>query len=183
MQHRQWVFRELDRWAARWGKLPKPWPYGNGLFYRGEEHEVLLSQARPGGVEVAPDRKLKVKAPSAGVPGARRVLQCWLKQEAASVLKQRVEALGAAMGLKASRLYVRNLRSSWGRCWQGGSLSFNYRLVMAPPHVLDYVVVHELSHMKEMNHSPRFWQVVAGQFPEYRSARAWLRDFGPCLTL
>ena len=183
LKHREWAAKHVALWEARWGHLPRPWPHGTHLLYRGEEHRIEVSRARPGGVERTPDRRLLVRAPSAGVPGARRVLQRWLKEEAAAVLKQRVEELGALMGLQAKRLYTRNLRSSWGRCWQGGSLSFNYRLVMAPPRILDYVVVHELAHLKEPNHSPRFWEVVGGQFPGYRSARKWLRTFGPCLCV
>jgi len=182
VKHRQWALRHLERWEARWGQIPRAWPYGTSLLYRGEEHEVEVRKARPGGVERVAERRLVVRAPSAGVPGAQRVLQRWLKEQAAVTLSRRVEELGAMMGLKAKRLYVRNLRSSWGRCWQGGSLSFNYRLIMAPPHILDYVVVHELAHLKEPNHSPRFWAVVEGQFPEYRPARKWLRTFGPCLS-
>lgn len=181
-KHRQWALRHLDRCAARWAQIPRAWPYGTNLLYRGEAHEVEVSKGRPGGVEQAPDRRLVVRTPSAGIPGAQRVLQSWLKEEAAVTLRQRVEELGALMGLRAKRLYVRNLRSSWGRCWQGGSLSFNYRLIMAPPHILDYVVVHELAHIKEPNHSPRFWAVVEEHFPEYRPARSWLRTFGPCLS-
>ena len=183
VKHQRWVVRQLDRWAARWVKLPRPWPYGTGLLYRGEEHRVEVRKARPGGVDRTPDQRLLVRAPSAGIPGARRVLQRWFKEEAVAMLRQRVETLGASMGLRANRLYVRNLRSCWGRCWQGGSLSFNYRLIMAPPHILDYVVVHELSHLKEPNHSPRFWAVVAGEFPAHRSARTWLRDFSTCLSV
>ena len=183
VQHQQWVVRQVDRWAARWAQLPRPWPYGTGLLYRGEEHEVVVRHARPGGVDCTPDQRLLVRAPSAGVLGARRVLQRWLKEQAVGTLAERVELFGLLMGLRANRLYVRNLRSSWGRCWSGGSLSFNYRLIMAPPHILDYVVVHELAHLKQPNHSPRFWEVVAGQFPGYRSARAWLRTFGPCLSV
>ena len=147
-KHREWVSRHLSRWEARWGQIPRPWPHGTSLLYRGEEHRVEVIKARPGGVERVEDHRLIVRAPSAGVPGARRVLQHWLKEEAAAMLRQRVEEIGALMSLQAKRLYVRNLRSSWGRCWQGGSLSFNYRLIMAPPHILDYVVVHELAHLK-----------------------------------
>ncbi len=175
--------RHLDRWAARCAQIPRPWPYGTSLLYRGEGHEVEVRKARLGGVERTPDLRLLVRVPSAGIDGARRVLQRWLKEEAAVTLSRRVEALGASMGLRAKRLTTRNLRSSWGRCRPSGSLSFNYRLIMAPPRILDYVVVHELAHLKEPNHSPRFWEVVGGQFPAYRSARTWLRTFGPCLSV
>lgn len=183
IKHQRWVMRHLDRWAKRCAQLPRPWPYGTSLLYRGEGHEVVVRQSRPGGVDRTMDRQLLVRAPSAGIEGARRVLRRWLKEEAARILSDRVEVLGALMGLWAKRVYVRNLRSGWGSCWPGGSLSFNYRLIMAPPHILDYVVVHELAHLKEPNHSPRFWGLVAEQFPTHPCARTWLRTFGPCLSV
>jgi hypothetical protein len=183
LKHQRWVVRHVDRWAKRCAALPRPWPYGTSLLYRGEGHEVVVRQARPGGVDRAAERRLLVRAPSAGVAGARRVLQRWLTREASRALEDRVQTLGAAMGLRAKRIYVRNLRRRWGSCWPGGSLSFNYRLIMAPPRILDYVVVHELAHLREPNHSPRFWALVAGQYPAHPEARAWLRVFGPCLSV
>ena len=182
LKHQRWVLRELDRLATRTATFPKPWPYGTSLSYRGEPHEVVIRQARRGGVERG-GSQLIVSTPSAGVDGARRVLQRWLKAEAALVLNDRVRVLGAQMGLKAKRVYVRNLRSRWGCCWPGGSLSFNYRLIMAPPRILDYVVIHELAHLKEANHSKRFWAMVEGHYPEQREARTWLRTFGPRLSV
>jgi predicted metal-dependent hydrolase len=141
---------------------------------------VEIRQARAGRVERTPGQ-LVVHAPSAGIEGARRVLQRWLKREAEAVLGERVAALGATMGLQPTRIYVRNLRRRWGSCWPGGSFSFNYRLLMAPPHILDYVVIHELAHLKERNHAKRFWSLVAEHSPAHRDARAWLRTFGGCL--
>ena len=183
IRNQRWVVRQLDRWAKRSANLPRPWPYGTNLLYLGEAHAVVVRQARPGSVEHTPDQQLVVCAPSAGIEGARRVLQRWLKCQAELVLGERVKALGAQMELRAKRIYVRNLRYRWGSCWPGGSLSFNYRLIMAPPHILDYVVVHELAHLKERNHSKHFWSLVDEHVPSHRDARTWLRTFGPCLVV
>ncbi len=183
LRHQQWVLRWLDRLARRSALLPRPWPYGASLLYRGEAHAVDVQQARPGSVERTPHRHLVVRTPSAGIEGARRVLQRWLTCEAESVLSERVQSWGTAMGLRARRVYVRNLRRQWGSCWPGGSLSFNYRLIMAPPHILDYVVVHELAHLQERNHSPGFWSLVAAHVPAHRDARTWLRTCGPSLAV
>jgi predicted metal-dependent hydrolase len=183
LRHQRWVLRQLDRLARRSAALPRPWPYGTSLLYRGEAHAVDIQRARPGGVERTPHRQLVVRVPSAGIAGARRVLQRWLTREAEAVLGERVETWGTAMGLRARRVYVRNLRRQWGSCWPGGSLSFNPHLIMAPPAVLDYVVVHELAHLKERNHSPRFWALVAAYHPEFKLRRAWLRTHGPWLAV
>lgn len=179
-RHRRWILRWVERLDGR-AALPRRWPYGTTLLYRGEAHTVLVRQAPATGVDRTPDRRLLICARAAGFEGARRVLRRWLASEAARVLGERVETLGAQMGLRARRVYVRNLRTRWGSCWPGGSLSFNYRLIMAPPAVLDYVVVHELAHLWERNHSQYFWTLVAAQCPAHHEAKRWLRTFGPVL--
>ena len=182
LRHQRWVIRQLDRLARLSEKFSRPWPYGTGLLYRGEAHAVEVQQARVGSVECTPGR-LVVHAPSASIEGARRVLQRWPKREAEVTLGERVVALGAQMKLQPKRIYVRNLRQHWGSCWPGGSLSFNYRLIMAPPHILDYVVIHELAHLADRSHSKNFWSLVARHFPEHKTARTWLRTFGACLRV
>lgn len=82
-----------------------------------------------------------------------------------------------------STLSIRDQKSRWGSCSSRGTLSFNYRLIFAPPQVLDYVVVHELCHLTHMNHSRDFWQLVARIMPEYKQQKHWLRDHGQGLNL
>ena len=83
-----------------------------------------------------------------------------------------------ALGVRWSRIEIRDQRSRWGSCSTRGTLSFNWRLVLAPFEVLDYVVVHELCHLREPNHSPRFWALVAGRRPDWSASRDWLREHG-----
>jgi predicted metal-dependent hydrolase len=85
----------------------------------------------------------------------------------------------AALAVSFRRIEIRDQRTRWGSCSPLGTLSFNWRLVLAPIEVLDYVVVHELCHLRHPNHSPRFWQLVASRRPQWRSGREWLREFGP----
>lgn len=82
-----------------------------------------------------------------------------------------------------SRITIRDQKTRWGSCSSKGTLSFNWRLMLAPPAILDYVVVHELCHLKHMDHSPAFWQAVGEVFPDYASARKWLRKHGQELVL
>jgi predicted metal-dependent hydrolase len=84
-----------------------------------------------------------------------------------------------ALGVSYTRIEIRDQRTRWGSCSSRGTLSFNWRLVLAPFDVLDYVVVHELCHLREPNHSPRFWRLVAERRPGWREQRAWLREHGP----
>ena len=179
-RHRRWVLRWVERFDGA-SASPRRWPYGPSLLYRGEAHTVLVRQAAATGVARAPGRLL-VSARAPSVESARWALRRWLMAEAARVLGERAEALGARMGVQARRVYIRHLRTRWGSCWPGGSLSFTDRLIMAPPAVLDYVVVHELAHLRERNHSPRFWAVVAEHARDPHEAKRWLRAFGPWLA-
>ncbi len=83
------------------------------------------------------------------------------------------------LGVAYRRIRIGGQRTLWGSCSPGGTLSFNWRLVLAPAEVLDYVVVHELCHLRVPNHSPRFWGLVEGRRPHWREQRDWLREHGP----
>jgi len=89
------------------------------------------------------------------------------------------EEEGDALGVRWSRIEIRDQRSRWGSCSTRGTLSFNWRLVLAPYEVLDYVVVHELCHLREPNHSRRFWRLVEARRPGWRTHRDWLHEHGP----
>jgi predicted metal-dependent hydrolase len=89
------------------------------------------------------------------------------------------EEEAAELGVEYRRIEIRDQRTRWGSCSPRGTLSFNWRLVLAPFEVLDYVVVHELCHLREPNHSPRFWRLVASRRPEWHAQRDWLRVHGP----
>lgn len=108
---------------------------------------------------------------------ARRVRD-FLKALARREVSARALATGARLGLKATRITVRDTATRWGSCSPSGALSFSWRLILAPEWVLDYVVAHEVAHLKEMNHGPRFWALVQSLVPEPEKARAWLGRHG-----
>lgn len=114
--------------------------------------------------------------------GARVLFQLWYRQQAQAHLEQRVRRFGGRLGLFPRGVAVSSARSRWGSCSPDDRLRFSWRLIMAPPEIVDYVVVHELCHMKFRNHSRDYWELVGQVLPDHRQRRAWLRDHGHRLT-
>ena len=104
-----------------------------------------------------------------------------LADKACSYIPGRVAHFAPLVGVTYGRITIRNQRTRWGSCSSRGNLNFNCLLMLAPPEVIDYVVVHELCHRKQMNHSAAFWREVASCLPDYAAQRAWLREHGPAL--
>jgi predicted metal-dependent hydrolase len=113
----------------------------------------------------------------------RAALERWFRRAAVDEIKMRVDRACAVAGTTYARITIRGQRTRWGSCSPTGSLSFNWRLLLAPEPVLDYVVWHEVCHLEVMNHSPRFWALVGRRCPGYREQVRWLRRYGPTLTL
>ena len=104
-----------------------------------------------------------------------------LAEQAAAVLPGKVRSFGERMGVSCGRITIRCQRTRWGSCSARGNLNFNCLLMLMPPEVQDYVVIHELCHRKEMNHSAAFWEEVEKYCPDYRLHRKWLKDNGAAL--
>ena len=101
-----------------------------------------------------------------------------LWEAAREKLTQRTIFFAGQMGVTWNQIRIKETKTRWGSCSQAGNLNFNWKLILMPPEILDYVVVHELAHRREMNHSPRFWAEVAAVLPDYASRRKWLREHG-----
>jgi predicted metal-dependent hydrolase len=110
-------------------------------------------------------------------------LVAWYRKSARAVFEQRVDEWAACFGLRAGKVSIREQRTRWGSCTHEGDLSFNWRLVLAPEWVLDSIVVHELCHIDELNHSDRFWALLDERYPRHQEASDWLRDHGPALRV
>ncbi len=110
-------------------------------------------------------------------------LERWYRRAARSEVAERLDAACAAAGLRYSGLTIRGQRTRWASCSRTGAMSFNWRLLLAPAAVLDYVVWHEVCHLEVLDHSPRFWSLVAAHCPGYREQVRWLRRHGSTLVL
>ena len=114
---------------------------------------------------------------------ARPAIERWYRRAARSELTRRLDAATAQVGTRYGRLAVRNQRTRWASCASGGAMSFNWRLLLAPERVLDYVVWHEVCHLEVADHSPRFWALLEARCPGWREPAAWLRENGSALLL
>ena len=108
----------------------------------------------------------------------RAALKQALSRLALERIRSHLEHYAPLLGVSYGRVAIRDQKSRWGSCSARGNLNFNWKLIMAPPEALDYVVVHELCHLIEFNHSPRFWRLVEGQMPAYESWKKWLKAHG-----
>jgi len=148
---------------------------GVALPVEGQMRQIVPGTGRQ--VRLEPE---KIHVPGSGETAAPR-LRAWLRTRARDRLAAASDMHAARLGLGYSRLTLRDTRSRWGSCSARGGLSYSWRLILAPPEVLDYVAAHEVAHLAEMNHSPAFWAVVARLRPDYEAPRAWLRHEGAAL--
>jgi predicted metal-dependent hydrolase len=153
---------------------------GESFWYLGKQYglEITAAQAAPP-LTLADSFQLSQQAQ----PRAAQVFEGWYRQQAARVLAERVEFYAKRHAFSYQRLRISAARSRWGSCSAHGVLSFAWRLVMAPEPVIDYVVIHELAHLRVRNHSKTFWAQVAQIMPDYKQKVAWLKANGSKLTL
>ena len=168
--------------AARLVRLPQARPFADGTVFplRGAACRIVHKGGRGViGLEVTPDER-RVIVPGAAAHLPRRLTD-WLRGEARGDLATAVSDHAATIGATVSALRVGDAKSRWGSCTRRGVLSFSWRLILAPPFVLDYLAAHEVAHLGEMNHGPAFWRLVARLDPNLEQARAWLKTHGPGL--
>ena len=173
-RHAAWI-------GARLARLPRPVAFqpGETTPLRGVDHLIVHRPDARGVVWTEPGGPLLCVA-GAAEHAPRRVAD-FLKREARRDLAAAVARHAAALGVKPRRLSLRDTTSRWGSCSSTGSLNFSWRLILAPPHVLDYLAAHEVAHMAHMNHSPLFWAVARRLSPDVDRAEAWLKAHGQSL--
>jgi predicted metal-dependent hydrolase len=134
-------------------------------------------------LELAPPAELHVALGAPGPAALREALERWYRRRAREEVARRLDAATARAGTAYTRLTIRGQRTRWASCTDGGVMSFNWRLLLAPEEILDYVVEHEVAHLEVMGHSRRFWALVARRCPDYRRHERWLRRYGSTLRL
>jgi len=153
---------------------PVPAAIGGSVMVAGEPRAIVAGSGR----------HVRQVGTTLEVAASRPVgpqLRAYLRHAARNALAAASDTHAAALGLKYTRITLRDTRSRWGSCTSGGALMYSWRLIMAPPAVLDYVAAHEVAHLREMNHGAAFWRLVADLCPDYVQHRQWLRQHGDLL--
>jgi len=173
---------EEDWIAGRLAKVPVPVYFepGNTILFKGEIYPIRLAPGERGGVWLDNESTKPTLRVSGQREHAPRRIEDWLKKQARQHVSRRVQAHAAALDVTPRRITVRDASSRWGSCSTSGAMSFSWRLILAPNFVLNYVAAHEVAHLREMNHSRRFWRLVDQLVgaKEAEEAQAWLRQNG-----
>lgn len=170
----EWIARQRTRVTAN-TRTPDAWRDGRLVWLQGDL--VPLTVTTDGG-------RTRVAIGGGDVPVAagtaclRLAVHAHLRARAKDELPPRVRGLAAELGLTIGAVTIRDQRTRWGSCSTSGRISLNWRLVQMPALVRDYVIVHELMHLRQANHSRKFWQLVEAAYPSFREAKAWLRRHG-----
>jgi predicted metal-dependent hydrolase len=160
------------------------WGDGERILFLGREYNInvdlcdmsgALARFDEGKFNVCLSKKLKGKARQAALEKAFEEL---FRDKARAVLEERLALYSPLIGVTYNNMRVKGQKTRWGSCSSKGNLNFNWRLIMAPEWIIDYVIVHELCHLKHLNHSRQYWEMVFQYMPEYKKARLWLRENG-----
>lgn len=172
-KHGAWI-------AARLRRLPEAAPFAHGTLVplRGIEHRIDHRRNARGTVWVEEHEGAPLLCVAGETPHVARRVRDFLKREAKRDLDAASRRAAQALGAKYARVSIRDQVSRWGSCSTTGVLSYSWRLILAPPFVLEYLAAHEAAHLIEMNHSRRFWKLVAGICPDIKRAKTWLEAHG-----
>jgi hypothetical protein len=175
-RHQGWLMTKLARFPTS-STLTE----GRYLRIRGEAHRIVRTGKLRGLTETAEIDGEKVLLVGGGEDHLLRRIRDFLKQEARRDLEVRARRHAERIGRRVTTVSMKDTKSRWGSCSHDGNLSFSWRIVMAPPHVIDYLAAHEVAHLAEMNHSPRFWAICEDLCPETEEAKRWLKRNGAML--
>lgn len=177
---REWIFEKLrspQKYEARKHPPGKEVVNGESAFYLGRDYRIVLTDTPSGAVEFAG----AFLVPPAQQAKRRAVLRDWYVEQAKETILSRAQQHAREMGVSFTSARIVENRYRWGSCTVRDSVNFNWRLIKAPMFVIDYVIVHELAHLIEGNHTPAFWSIVHARTPTMDKARTWLREHGQVL--
>jgi len=185
-EKKPWIERTLRRYEAAKREAPAiALRHGGIVPYLGDvlELDVRVEPGRTRPHVARRGGRLTVKVAREGTAAIGDALERWYRRQARAEIEPRLDAATKRAGTRWTRLSIRNQRTRWASCSQDGAMSFNWRLLLAPAEILDYVVEHEVAHLEVLDHSDRFWRLLGSRCPGYREHERWLRRNGHTLAL
>ena len=175
-EKRFWLYTKMAEKEARQQPLEaKEFVSGEGFPYLGRSYRLLLVDEQDVPLKLEAGR---FKLARASAHQGREQFVRWYTEHARAWLKRRVTGWASRMGVEPAGVEVRDLGFRWGSCGKAGTLNFHWATILLPVSVVDYVIVHELAHLSEPNHTPEFWQRVERALPDYEQRKAWLAEHG-----
>jgi predicted metal-dependent hydrolase len=178
-EHRSWIEKKQTEIKSIVLLSPKQYIPGEMFLFLGESYPLEIVENQEKALVLNGSFKLAEKA----VNRAETVFARWYRKQAKEILKERVDLYASQYSFQYQGIKITSAKTRWGSCNSKGSLSFSWRLIMAPLEQVDYVVVHELVHTIHHNHSKRFWNRVEKVMPDFKESKKWLRKNGPQLML
>jgi predicted metal-dependent hydrolase len=170
-----WIYEKINHTPKFQEKEPEP-PFkaGKSILYMGKNYRLEVVEESIEGIHF--NHKFHINQDNLSIGPA--LLEQWYKEKAKEKIIPRVKQFAKQMGVSYNKILISDLQYTWGSCTLKGNLNFNYRLIKAPHFVIKYIIIHELAHLIELNHSKRFWTIVQIQMPDYEEARTWLKEHG-----
>jgi predicted metal-dependent hydrolase len=171
-----WIFNKLVYYSLIKHRTTSNLKNGDMIPYLGSPLQIEIQDGGSNGGDVTLSNNKLLVAVKPGTTGLNPIIEKWYRTQARQIMKEKVDKHSVKMVVDYNKIHLKGQKTLWGSCSRKRNLNFNWRLIMTPESVIDYVVVHELSHLKEMNHTKKFWQVVAGYCPEWQQHRKWLKE-------
>jgi hypothetical protein len=175
-----WIVKKLIQLRDLKLKIPdKIFADGELFLFLGKNYPIeILKNERKRPKVIFADERFYLEIHELDHIKMRKAMEKWYRKRADRIINDRVEAYAHKIGKEPVSIKVKEQKKRWGSCTAKGALYFNWRCIMAPPGIIDYIVVHEMSHLEIPNHSKRFWQKIESVLPDYKKRRKWLKDNG-----
>jgi predicted metal-dependent hydrolase len=170
---RLWIKQKQEFVRDKYTKItPKEFVNGEGFLYLGDMYKLEIVDAL--NMPMLFNNGFRISREN--IDSAKEILVAWYKEQAYQKISERVICRSSLSGLRYNKIRISNAQRRWGSCSAKGNLNFSWRLIMAPLRIIDYVVVHELAHIEENNHSKKFWDKVKIMMPDYKQYKKWLKE-------
>ena len=183
----EWIQQKLAQQAHQISQIPERSYSDGSLFpYMGMQLTLMVRPHSKAEVYRHGDLLLVFTSSRSRLPPEEQVCRLvsgWYQQQALEVLAHKTDQAARRLGARYTEVSIKATRSKWGHCTTKGAIQYNWQILLAPEPIVDYLVAHEVSHLRHHNHSPAFWAVVAGLCPDYKQRRAWLKSKGALLVL